>query len=293
MAHLNITALSQLFKKPIIARIVRFVALIYPVLALVLWLAQELLLFPFLALELFTSESIAPPQPGITSYMVSTPDGAELEVRTTYQTTPGLTSPYVALIFHGNGETVANANFLPFFAKHRIPAFTFDYRGYGNSTGWPSEKKLLNDAEVVWRSVQARTSNDAAHTIILGNSIGAGMASYLASRINARVTVLLSAYASIPEIVHDSPVYSLFRWVLRYRLPTTTYLASAKMKCLILAHGKLDPIIKFRHLDLVAQSAEHPGIEKVTPLVSDVASHNDIFYKIEGELDAALENCLK
>jgi pimeloyl-ACP methyl ester carboxylesterase len=292
-ASLTTSRLTQCLKRTIIPRIVRILPLIYPVLALVLWLTQELLLFPILAVELLTSEPIAPPQPGISSFMVPTPDGAELEVRTTFGSTPGLTSPYVAIIFHGNGETVGNANFLPFFAKHKIPAFTFDYRGYGNSTGWPSERKLLDDGEVIWHAVQAHTGVDPAHTIILGNSIGTGMASYLASRINPRVTVLLAAYATIPEIIRDSPGYSLFSWVLRYRLATTSYLATAKMNCLILAHGKLDSIIKFRHLELVSKSAQHPGIEKIVPLTSELASHNDVFYKVEPELDAALESCLK
>lgn len=264
----------------------------YLLLSLLIWLTQDLLLFPLLQKRLFSGPAQIVPPAHIEQFSVITPDGETLDVWTTHGKNPQLTAPFVGLIFHGNGETVATGNFLPFFARHKIPAFTFDYRGYGKSTGWISEGALLNDAETIWQAIQARTGVPASQAVILGNSIGTGPASWLASRISPKTLILLAGYSDIPEILKDMPIYRPFTWLLRYHLPTARYLQNVTSECVILGHGKRDQVINFRHLELLSNAINQKQVPKRIALSNEEASHDDIYYKVEEALDEALDRCL-
>ena len=255
-----------------------------------IWLIQDMLIFPLLPRKFFVSDILIPPD-NMQEFMVSTPDGESLSVWTTWGKTPDLDASYVGLVFHGNGETVKNKNFLPFFARHRIPAFTFDYRGYGNSTGWINEERLLADAELVWAEIQRRTGIPASRAIILGNSIGSAPAAWLASRIKPAMLILLAGYISIPEIADDMPLYRPFSWLLRYRLPTAEFLHQTQTPCLVLAHGKQDEVISYRHLNVLAAAVDKDKVGKLLLMPNDEASHNNIYYRIESELDQAIDSC--
>ena len=281
-----LTVRSKLFRSLVYA------LRIYIIIAVLLWFGQELLLFPMLISKVTGKSTPAPVPATVESFFIDTDDGEKLEVWTSYGRSPDLSSPYVGLIFHGNGETVAAGNYLPFFARHKIPAFTIDYRGYGNSTGWPGERTILSDSETFWRAVQERTGVLAKNVIILGNSIGSGPASYLASLIEPRALILIAGFSSLAEVLADIPSYSPFRWLLRYQFPNREYLQKLKTNCLILAHGMKDTTINFRHLDLLKQSASHPNIGQVLTLTSQVAGHNDIYYAVEEQLDRSLDGCL-
>ncbi len=273
-------------------KVVIYAGRIYIILAVLLWFGQDLLLFPMLSAKIISSTPQQKPPATIDSFFVDTDDGEKLEVWTTFSRTENLTSPYVGIIFHGNGETVAARNYLPFFARHKIPAFTIDYRGYGNSSGWPREENIFRDTEAFWRAVQARTGVRAENVIILGNSIGSGPASYLAASIAPRALILIAGFSSLPEVLDDIPSYAPFRWLLRYRFPNSEHLQKLKSDCVILAHGMKDSTINFRHLDLLKHSASHAGVQRVLSLTSQQASHNDIYYLVEEELDRSLEECL-
>ncbi len=273
----------------VIRRLAISVVVVYALVALLLWQFQAYLLFPALAVHM---PSAPEPPAWIESFFVTTPDNEKLEVWTTFGKSSELTSPYVALIFHGNGETVAMKNFLPFFARHHIPAFTFDYRGYGRSSGWPTKTNMLNDAETVWNAIQQKTGVSAERAIILGNSIGSGPATYLAAKINPRALILIAGYASVAEILADYLFYRPFIWLLQYNFENSAPLSTLKARCVIAAHGRRDEIINFRHLELIKKSINAAAVKIPIFLENDDASHNDIYYKVEAQLDQNLDRCL-
>jgi hypothetical protein len=271
----------------------KFLISSYIILWVFLWFAQDVILFPQLKYGIFSKNKTINPPDWIDSFYVQTKDGDQLNVWTTFGKSKTLDSGYVAVIFHGNGETVEQKNFLPFFARHRVPAFTFDYRGYGNSTGWPTEQKILSDAETVYSEIVKRTNVTPQKTIILGNSIGTGPAGYLASKINPHTLIFIAGYSSLSEIVKDNPVYRWFPGVLKFNFPNSEYLKSLNSNCAILAHGKQDNLIKFRHLDLLNSTVKNANVNQVILLPSDNAEHNDIYYSVESELDRSLDKCMK
>lgn len=261
----------------------------YLVIGGLLFAFQELLLFPVLLIQIFGKTLVAPAPPDVKVELVTTRDGTTLEGWTTYSQERFPNPRYVALIFHGNGETIHYGNFLPFFARQGVPAFSFDYRGYGNSEGWPSEKRLTDDASEIWESIKRLTGVKDSQLIILGNSVGTGIATSLAKQLQTRAIFLIAPYASLPEVISEHPIYSLFSWALRYRLPVAHDLEETKSDYVVVAHGKRDEVIPFSHFQKVLTGARAGKIGKIIPLSSETASHNNIYYSVEEHLNGALK----
>jgi pimeloyl-ACP methyl ester carboxylesterase len=261
--------------------------------SLFLYCTQELFIFPVLLNQILGKSNYSnlesKPGNGVESFFATTSDGERIEVWTTLKS--GEKPKNVAMIFHGNGDTVNNGNYLPFFRDLGIPAFTFDYRGYGHSSGWPSEQGIYRDAEAVWAEIQKRSGLDAENLIILGNSIGTGPASYLASKLSPKALILIAAYSDFPKLISGMPMYAPFLFTLRYKLPVNEYIQNLSKTCLIIAHGKKDTLIPFSHLNILRDNIP-PNINS-TILESDEAGHNDIFYKVEDRLKAATQKCVQ
>lgn len=269
-------------------KITFFALITYFTIGIGLFLLQDFLLFPVLLLQVAGRSFTAPPPPGVSSLTLTTNDGKSLEGWTTYSPERFPNPKFVAIVFHGNGETIHTGNFLPFFARKGVPAFSFDYRGYGNSTGWPSEQKLYTDASEIWKKVQETSGLPSSQLLILGNSLGTGVATSLARKVSPRALFLIAPYASLTEVINSDRIYSLFSWALRYELPVSEDLSHTSTDYLVVAHGEKDEVIPFRQFYTVTKAAHHTGIKKIIPLVSSSATHNDIYYKVESELDAAL-----
>jgi pimeloyl-ACP methyl ester carboxylesterase len=256
--------------------------IIYAITALFLYVAQELIIFPRLVSSRFKRRVLHENRipAGIESFFAHTADGKDIEIWTTHRKNEEI--KVAGIIFHGNGETVETRNYLAFFEKVGIKAFTFDYRGTGLSSGWPSEKGLYLDAEGVYKAVIERTKLSADKIIILGNSIGSGPASYLASKIQPKGLILISAYTDIRSLVKEKIFYRFFAYITRYYLPTSEYLKQLKTSFVILVHGKRDRIIPFHHME--DNKNNIPANIKVCEIVAENYGHNDLYDHIEADM---------
>jgi pimeloyl-ACP methyl ester carboxylesterase len=75
-----------------------------------------------------------------------------------------------------------------------------NYRGYGQSGGKPSEEALFSDAEMVFDALAARADVDPARIVLVGRSLGSGVATYVASRRQIAGAILVSPYDSMIAI---------------------------------------------------------------------------------------------
>jgi fermentation-respiration switch protein FrsA (DUF1100 family) len=146
--------------------------------------------------------------------------------------------------FHGNGANLSNwSPILASIVKRGYSVFAFDYRGYGQSTGHPTERGLYRDVEAVVK--QANLGQSAAiPTIYWGRSLGAAMAGYAATVRPPDGIILESGFANARAAVRSSPILLVLSFLSSYRFPAAEFVNRANRPVLVI-HGNRDSVIPF------------------------------------------------
>lgn len=170
---------------------------------------------------------------------VPTPDGVSINcVKLQSQNSKG-----VILYLHGNRGSnrrcLRQANMFEGFGYDILMP---DYRGYGKTEGEiTSEKQLYQDVQLVYDVL--KKDYDESQIIIVGYSLGTGMASYLASRNNPMHLVLIAPYESFTNL-KDRRFPIIPDFIVKYPLNNSKHLE--KVKCPVtLLHGTEDSIIPY------------------------------------------------
>lgn len=197
-----------------------------------------------------------------------------------------------ALLFHGNGEDlphfVAVQSWLSLLG---VTTYSVEYRGYdGWQSGWPSEEGFYLDADAAYKLLQDEEHLVSEKIMVLGSSIGTGVASHVARKFNVGTLVLLSPYTSLTEVVADLPVFGFLSAFLKYRFPTRELISSLSNTCLVLAHGRKDFTIPYKHSETLKKL--YRGTGTVTLVTSEHAGHSDLIRNAYQEISAAIETCL-
>ena len=131
---------------------------------------------------------------------LKTSDGEDLVVWWIAPRAPG--KP-VYLYFHGNG---GNLSYRPkrfaLLAEDGAGVMAISWRGYGGSTGSPSELGLMEDARAAYASVRARIDQQQ-RIVLVGESLGTGVAIKLATEVPVAALILDSGYSSIADVAAD------------------------------------------------------------------------------------------
>ena len=108
----------------------------------------------------------------------------------------------VVLLAHGNGANMtAYADALKVLHdRHRLSVMVFDYRGYGKSEGEPDEQGILDDARAARRWLAKRANVDEHDIVLMGHSLGGGVAVDLAAADGARGLILVNTFTSLPDV---------------------------------------------------------------------------------------------
>ena len=215
---------------------------LYLALAAALTLAQGRIVYP------------APPGPG------SEPAGFE---RVVYRTSDGLdlAAGYRAaapghptiLYFHGNGadwqsSVVATDRMVP----QGYGVLAAEYRGYRGNPGRPSEQGLIRDgrAAVAWLAERGVAPSD---TVVIGNSIGGGVATRVASEVQPAALILISPFSSLTELAREKAWWLPTDLMLRDRYDNAALLPQVRSPVLIL-HGDADDLIPLEHARRLART---------------------------------------
>ncbi len=191
-----------------------------------------------------SGEDITPATHGIshTALTASTTDGAQLRVWHLERADARAR----VLYFHGNGGNLSMwADILAGLSQRGFDVVAFDYRGYGLSTGTPSEQGLYRDVEAVLALVHDRLRRADVPLIYWGRSLGTAMAAYAATRRAPDGVILESGFPSMRAVVADNPVLWTLTWLSSYEFPTARWMSMAPSPVLVL-HGDSDTIIPFR-----------------------------------------------
>jgi fermentation-respiration switch protein FrsA (DUF1100 family) len=175
------------------------------------------------------------------------------------------------LYFHGNGGNLSI--WLPMLAGlHRqgYAVAAIDYRGYGLSTGSPTEQGLYRDvdAALAWAATLRGTD---VPVVFWGRSLGTTMAAYAASKARPAGLILESGFPDMLAVIDDSPLLRALSVLASYRLPTAEYATRAGVPVLVM-HGDADTVIPFRHGQILFDALPQPKRFAVIP----GGDHNDL-----------------
>jgi uncharacterized protein len=144
--------------------------------------------------------------------------------------------------FHGNGANLSNwAPILAGVVRAGYSVVAFDYRGYGLSTGRPSERGLHRDVEAV--VAQAWADADRTPVLYWGRSLGGAMAAYAATIREPDGLILESAFPDARSVVRGS-VLGLLYPLASYRFATAELMTRVRRPVLVI-HGDRDSVIPF------------------------------------------------
>lgn len=153
----------------------------------------------------------------------------------------------IALFFHGNAGTLGR--FAPFIQESEQifdGILAIDYRGFGGSTGHPTSKGIMIDAEssIKWLKKQGINTKDI---VVMGYSLGTAPAVHVAAREEISALVLYSPYSSIKDIAkYRFPIFPV-DYLLDDNIDAMQDIGEIKAPLFVL-HGDKDFIIPI-HID--------------------------------------------
>jgi hypothetical protein len=187
--------------------------------------------------------------------------------------------PDAVLYFGGNAEDVARAvpALAEVFPERSIHAL--HYRGYGGSTGKPREALIVHDALALFDAVRARHER----IVVIGRSLGSGVAVQVAARRDVERLVLVTPFASIRALAQEQFPFLPTRLILRNGFESATYAAQVRAPTLLVIAAR-DQVIPRRSSDALL-TAFRPGVARAVVLPGD---HNSSGF--EATYRAALQD---
>lgn len=178
-------------------------------------------------------------------------------------------SNIVIIYFGGNGEDVAAT--IP--ALEKLPSsiiYAFNYRGYGLSTGSPSETDLYQDASHIFNYV--KKNNPTSKIAIMGYSLGSAVAGQLAAKTDVSYLILFAPLFSVERIAMEKFGHLIPSWIITNKFQLSEKVRGVKAKTLVICAGK-DSIIPFSHSEETYSNLTSP--KEIHSI--DAAGHNDLF----------------
>lgn len=168
-------------------------------------------------------------------------------------------APWV-LISHGNYGNVGFGGRPQFYAWFRdlgVNLFAYDYRGFGESAGVPSEAGVYADAEAAYRYLTDSLRVPASRVILFGHSLGTGVTIELARRVTAAGLIVEAAYTSVAD--RGQEVFPLLpvKLVARSEFASIEKVGALALPKLFL-HARHDRTIPIEHGRRVFAAAADP-----------------------------------
>ena len=191
---------------------------------------------------------------------------------------PAKSSEFTVLFCHGNGGNMAHRlDSISIFHNLGLNCFIFDYRGYGDSQGKPSEEGTYLDAEAAYKWLIEEEKTPADTIIIFGRSLGGSIAAKLATKVKARALAIESAFTSYVDVGKRFYPYMPVRWFARFKYRTIDYVKDVHCPVMLI-YSKDDELVPFEFGPELYEAANEPK-----EFIEIFGSHNDCFL-VSGEI---------
>lgn len=177
------------------------------------------------------------------------------------------------VFFHGNGGNLSLwVDVIVEMRRRGFSVMAVDYRGYGASSGAPSEQGVYRDAEATIRLFADRLRKRDTPVIYWGRSLGSPVAAHAATRVAPDALILESPMADVRSLLRTNPVMWLLSFLASYRFPTSRFVQQLDIPLLVV-HGDADSIVPYAGGKRVFDAARSGN--KVLATIPG-ADHNDL-----------------
>lgn len=164
----------------------------------------------------------------------------------------------IVLFFHGNAGNISHRlDYLLMFNQLGYATLIVDYRGYGRSSGTPSEQGTYRDALAAWQWLAHKRDAAAQDIVIAGESLGGAVASWLAAQHAPRALLLMSTFTSLPDLAAQLYPFMPVRLIARFSYDNLANLRRISSPLLV-AHSRDDEIVPFAHGQALFAAAAGP-----------------------------------
>jgi fermentation-respiration switch protein FrsA (DUF1100 family) len=184
----------------------------------------------------------------------------------------------VVLYCHGNAGNISHRlDQISRLLGKNLQVLIFDYRGYGKSTGRPSEKGIYADGMAAFDYLVGMEGLSPDNIVVYGHSLGAAVAVEVALRREVKSLIIESAFASTKEMAKTMLLFRFLSPFLPVHYNSLEKLPQIRVPVLIM-HGEADEIVPFSMGEMLYGAARAPKF--FFPLKG--AGHNDT-YIVGGE----------
>lgn len=267
---------------PIIARLAIVAVVAYGALVAVMWLLQDrFIFFP----QAGRDAASTPAAQGVPydDVVIATSDGQQLHA----WWIPAERARGAVLLLHGNAGNISQRiDYAVMFRRLGYSTLLVDYRGYGRSTGRPTEPGTYLDAAAAWNWLTKDRQLPERDIVLFGESLGGGVASWLAARHHVRALILASTFTSAVDLGSELYPFLPVRLVSRNRYETLPRLRDVRAPVLVI-HSPDDDIIPFAHGQRLFDAAREPKA-----MLKIAGGHNQGFVFVRDEWIAKLARFL-
>ena len=202
---------------------------------------------------------------------LSTDDGLELKAWFRPPEGSGETTRPTVVYFHGNGGGIAirGARARPYLDRG-FGMLLVEYRGYSENPGSPNEEGLYADGRAALAFVQSEGLS-LDRIVLLGESLGSGVAVQLATEFDIGALVLEAPFTSTVDVAAGAYWFLPVRWLLKDRFDSISKIGRVRAPVLMV-HGERDRIVPTRLGRRLFAAANDPKEAVYLPQ----AGHNDL-----------------
>ncbi len=162
------------------------------------------------------------------------------------------------MYFHGNAANIANraGNFAA-LSNAGFGVLALSYRGYGKSTGAPTERGIYRDARAALSYLHSQLHIPNDDVIYYGESLGSGVAVQMATEHKPAGLVLEAPYTSVANRAAEIYFYIPVHLLIKDHFNSLKKIQKVTCPVLIL-HGAKDAVIPISHGKALLEAANEP-----------------------------------
>ena len=187
----------------------------------------------------------------------------------------------LVLYFGGNAEEVSHlADYKKYFSNSIM--VMINYRSFGLSQGKISEKTMFSDALEVYDKLKNNPEIDTNKIIVIGRSIGTGVATFLSSQRKTNATILITPYENMIDVAFEKYPFVPISLLIKHRFESDTYAPNISTPMLALISSN-DQVIPKHHAYKLkdAWKGKTEALE-VNEDHNSIMNNEEVWKKIEG-----------